>query len=243
MRNRFLYYIPRVAGCNGRKLSDVGLRDRFVNAGGDGFIEHGITPTIEGPEGSGVLVAIGTQPAEYAPSRQQWLQGKAFWVGLENGFPPSPMDLVRESGFSGYEVRLLDGNNWTVPLLRRWNQDRCEHVSALPKCIRPIEGRMREAVVPRYIQYDSMAERIWNSFVNEDSFTLEQLFANSAELLSANYRIGVEEIGMQGLIDSALALEVQGLAIDVNQLRAHAEAIAFDGLVVNVPNSEEAQNG
>lgn len=241
MRKRFLYYLPKMSGCNERMLADRGLRTRFVNQGGDGLIEHGITATIEGPEGNGVLVGIGGQPAEYAPDRQEWQQGNGFWVGMEKTFRPGAQDLVREWNIVGYQIRLADGAEWIVPLLRRWNRERCEHVSALPKCIRPVNGRMREVVVPRYEAHDAIAENIWQSFMQEKSFTLDEIFANCANLLAVNYRVGPEEIALLGLLEKETALAAMGLAIDLPSFREHAAEIAFDGLEVSTPAIEEVE--
>lgn len=241
MRKRFLYFLPGLSGCNEGMLAKRGLRSRFVAAGDASLIEHVMSPVSSGPEGSGIIVAVGAQIAEYAPERQKWEKHAHFWLGMETELPPGPMDMVREFGFAGYEVLLGDDALWRVPLLRRWNRELCQHVSALPKCMRSVDGQIRETVNPKYEIHDEIAEQIWNSFLVEEALTLEQLFTKCAALLAINYRVGPEELSLLGLLDEPIALKMLGLSIDLPGITAHRDAIMFDGIQTSIPTIEEEE--
>ena len=243
MRKRFLYYLSNLPGINPRMLADRGLLSRFKTEHG-GLIEYSVTACSNGPAGSGIIVAIGAQPSEYAPSLQVWHQYEKFWIGMEKDLYPRPEDLVREVGFSGYDITLVDGAEWRVPLLRRWNSAICGHVSALPKSMRPVDGRMREVVSPRYAAHDAVAERIWQSFLKEETVSLDQIFINCAELLAMNYRIGAEEVVALGLLDGETAKSLMGLAIDLPSIHARAMEMASEGIETYSPTfDEEPSNG
>lgn len=243
MRRRFLYYLPGLGGCNERMLSSFGLHSRFVAAGGAGLVEHTITGVDEGPAGTGCILALGATPAQYQPQRQTWQDCGRFWIGMENDLPPGPADLVREFGFQGHEIELAE-NKWRIPLLRRWHAQRCDHVTALPKCIRPVNGKLVETVSPKYQHFDDIAESIWQSFLKQETVSIEVLFKNCAALLAINYRMGAEEVALLGLLDHESGLRLMGLSIDVPVIEMHANAVAQDGILLSEPAiEEESDNG
>ena len=235
---RFLYYLPGVPGCNTRMLADRGLLSRFTGLGGD-CVEHCIT-ACDGPAGTGCIVALGARAGEFKPDTQTWENSGQFWVGIENNdLRPGPCDLVREVGLSGYELVLGDGQIWRVPLLRRWNPERCEHVSALPKSMRPVSGKIREVVTPQYRKQDEIAGQIWDSFLKEEAISLDELFNRASALLAMNYRLRSEEAALLGLFDSDTALRVLLHAIDIPSIEAHRERISADGLEAHEPTIED----
>ena len=238
MRRRFLYYLPNTSGCNPRMMAERGLLSRFSGAGNE-CVEHSIS-ACDGPEGAGVMIGLGARPAAYLPAVQTWEKYEHYWLGLElNDARPAPEDLVREVGFGGYEIELNDQHAWRIPMLRRWSANKCEHVSALPKSLRPINGRIREAVNPQYEHLDVMAAKIWEAFVHEEQVTFDDIFFRASALLGVNYRIGFEEAAMLGLFNSANALRTLMLGIDIIGIEAHAENVAGQGIEFHEPTIEE----
>lgn len=239
MRNRFLYFLPGVPGCNPRMLLQRGLTSRFATAGG-ALMEHCIVTVPEGPDGRGCIVAQGAQTPAYRPDQQTWEQCEHFWIGVENDARPGPKDLARDIGFDGYHLKLVDGNMWKVPLLRRWIAANCTHVSALPKCLRPIPGKgIVETVNPKYAEHDAIAERIWQSFLANETVKLETLYADCTALLAMNYRAGIEEVSMLGLLDGEIGLALLSAVIDVPSIQAHSASIEDHGITSVEPVIQE----
>ncbi len=244
MRNRFLYFLPGMSGVNVQTLARLGLLSRFTLPGGT-CTAYGITECLNGPKGSGCLVALGARPASYNPATQTWLESDGFWVGIEDkAFAPGPQDLIREVGFSGLDMVLADGQTWKVPVLRRWNPKECQHVSALPQTMQPrrgADGKMRVelAVSSEYKALDDLAEWIWASYCNQVTLPLDDLLVKCTQLLSANYRLGIEEIGLLGLLDQGTALDVLGAAVDLAGVKQHASDCLRYGLQFNDVSQDE----
>lgn len=238
---RFLYFFPGVPGVSREMLTSFGVLDRFGDRGN--LIERQTMPIDAGPAGSGCLIAAGTQPPEFAPDRQQWMEGPKFWVGMETDDAPKPQDLAREVGISGYDTQLGDGNEWRVPLLRRWDMDRMAHVVNLPHALGPVmtNGKRTFAsrVRPEFSAVDALGARLLESFVEERTVPMDELFADAAALLAVNYRVGIEECGLLGLFDEAGALRVAIRAIDGPALQAAAQAAAQEGLEYTPQIAEE----
>lgn len=234
--NRFMYFLPGVSGCNNEMLAKRGLINRFVVPGG--LAQFGINAWSEGPAGSGVAIALGSAPALYDKSVQVWENCGSFWLGMNCNEKPGPVDLQREVRFNGHEIELLDGNVWQVPLLRRWKHDTCEHVSALPKTLRPMRdanGKMIIvlAVLKQHEPLDALAETIWSAYVNNAVWDIEKLFRSAAGLMSENYRMDLDETGMLGILNEQLAMKIVGMAIDIPTIDASAELYESDGLIIS----------
>jgi hypothetical protein len=238
---RFLYYIPSVPGVNPHMLAELGLLPRFIGASG-GLIEHVVAGVPDGPAGTGCIVASGGAPI-MASEKRVWVQGERFWTCIED-LAPGPADLVRELGISGYEVTLLDGNAWRVPLVMRWETERLAHVPNLPKSMAPVlrDGRYvyESKVRAEFAAVLALAERTFAAFVQELSLPAGSVFADAVELLAVNYRIGVEEAGLIGILDGEASKRVLELAIDLPRLQAQAAAMSVDGIEAAEPTIEEA---
>lgn len=231
--NRFLYYIPGAPGTNAESLKAIGLASRFVYPGG--AVRFSVAGWDAGPHNSGCCVHAGKDIVTYDPDAQLWQDCGAFWIGVDRQLRPGPRDLEREVGYSGYAIALLDGAEWRVPLVRRWNVAKMEMECALPKVMRPYRenGRfgIRAGVSAQHEEIDRLGEQIFSAFCAQAQWQSETLFAAAAMLLAENYRVGVEEVGLLGLLDEALARRVIGLAIDEPALSAAASDLGRDGVV------------
>lgn len=255
---RFLYFLSGVGGVNPKMLSDRGLISRFV-AGGGQLVEHGATTSVDGPRLApvpgaadpvriGCIVAAGTRPAAYQPDRQRWIplaNGVGF-VGLEDvELPPGPADLERAYGVAGYAIELGDGEQWRVPLVKRWDPQQLAHVSALPSSIAGdlVDGKYKFAskVRPEYMSIDQKADSFFPAFLSGKTISIDQLIHDAAELLAVNYRLGVEEIMLLGLLNEETALTIMGLSIDTPGIRQCNARLAQQGVVAR-ETSEPAED-
>lgn len=235
---RFLYFFPGLSGMNASMLSARGLVGRFAGAGSS-LLGYGVTGTTA-PQ-SGCIVTVGGQPPQLPiPDKALWIQGRDFWVACEDPqLPPGPEDVARELGISGYEVPLGDGNLWRVPLLHRWDSNRQGHVPNLPRAMVPIpdngHSRVEFRVRAEYAVVDAIAHKAFAGFVAQKTMPLDELLTDAAAVLAVNYRIGIEEIGLLGLLDDATALRVLGLCIDLPALEAEARELATQGVEFHEP--------
>lgn len=215
-------------------MAKRGLIDRFAAPGG-GVISFGVTGIDDGPAGLGCIVAAGGNPP--SPG-SRWIEGPSFWVGIED-FAPRPNDLMREVGITGPDIALADGNTWRVPLIHRWDDVRMEHIANVPKTMLMTGGKTTMQIRPEYQEADALATRIFKAFAEEQTIPAETLFAHAVKMLAVNYRIGVEEAGLLGLLDLELAAEVLRLSIDSQSINAAASAAETDGLQYCEPVIEE----
>ena len=238
---RFLYYFPGVCGMNPRMLGKFGCLDRFTASGGK-LIAHGVTAVNDGPAAMGCIVAAGAEPpravsgwqrSEVSGQRSE-ISGQDlrtptsdFWVALEDpAQPPGPDDLERDVGLAGYRQVLGDGNAWRVPLVHRWDAASERHVPAVPSSLQICGGKIGRRIRPEYAAVDAIAARTFEAFYLGKSFPAEALFADAAALLAVNYRLGMPEINLLGLIQDETALiHLLAASIDCPALeRAAAEA-------------------
>lgn len=227
-------------------LGNLGILSRFVGIGGL-LLTHGITACRNGPKDHGVIVAMGTEPGSYNPDLQVWQDCGKYWCGFESGRKPGPDNLLRTVGIDGYHLTLGDGNKWRVPMLKRWRRNE-GHVSELPKKLRRVitpEGRytVKMAVAPEHEALDNIGQMIRDAFAAEAGWSFDDLYATAAALLSTNYSIGPEEIGLLGLFDQEIALKMLGLAIDTPGLEAHALEMADVGIWVKPDGAPSVEDG
>lgn len=236
-------------------LQRLGLYDRFTGAGGK--LDAWVSRAWEGgPDKlNGCLVAGGNRPPDFFPdARQVWEEvptpGGTYWIGLENAqTPPGPQDLTNAVNVDGHFVRLGDGNDWRIPLVWRWDKENCLHAIALPRKLtrRIVEGRtvMSMDVIAGYEPLVAIAARIWDSYINGSPISLNQLFEDAALLLSVNYRIGVAELSLLGLVDEQLAQKIVSAAIDMPMIVNQCEENLAAGLLKceQVPDRDEMALG
>ena len=171
---------------------------------------------LRGPSGgAGLLIAFkpaargGRLPAmRYAPDWQQWAPvAGGLFIGYEIGDRPRPIDVQRTKLLDGHAVRLSDGHDWTVPILR--TIEGYLHVPATS----PL-GEMLGVL------YESLAGRITGQ-VNVD-LRGKPLLAAAVLALGRNYRVDLWEWQALGLGKNGDLGEILSAAIDVPALLAMA---------------------
>ena len=140
---------------------------------------------------------------------------------------------------SGHKITLGDGNTWLCPMLWRWDMARREHVPNLPSKMAAVmvDGVMRGRMQtdPTYAPLDALAEKLFQGFVTETRLSLDDALIICADLIGANYRVGVPELSLLGLLDEELAAVVLGLAIDVPTMNLQSAELASQGLLPSEP--------
>ena len=219
----FLYYLPGLP--NGFAITPSTLPEF-----GLGCIFDTETYTrgdaVHGPDGgSGVIVsyAVNGVGVGHYSKKQVWqkIHGAAAWVGYEPANMPTPEDLARESGVSGFFKTLGDGNKWLCPLARL-----ASGVPDVPCAHKLDAGKWtRGDPLERYKRLWQVASQFWDIVKpeidrhmeeNTESvkldFDQEHAFAITA--LAANYRIQRTEASILGLFDDENVGEILRTLID-----------------------------
>lgn len=218
-------------------LAAAGLLDRFTSPGG-AMLEHDCTAVSDGPGGSGCIVSPGNEP----PGRVHWEEGRGYWVGVED-LPVRPQDLQRQVMIDGDGLLLADGCEWRVPRIRRWDRSTLAFVPAVPTSLGVSRGVCQRRVQPAYQAISQAAERIFQTIFDAASTGgdahLAGAFADAVAFLNVNYRIGLEEASIIGLLDDHTIQCVLLSAIDWYSFVDHARELSEDGLMAAPPGREE----
>lgn len=172
----FLYYLPggTLADAARERLIELGLGHAF-----DGGCTA--APVMRGPgdddqDGpAGVVLADPQRVGKigFYPKEQTWRRGAAaaravesreekvelpdgqpreVWVGFFANDRPTPAVLVRRQMLDGHPVRLGDGNDWVVPIVRGFGESFAERFITLPRAVElDADGKVTAgAVLPEY---------------------------------------------------------------------------------------------
>tara|TARA_R110000824_G_scaffold277677_1_gene465888 strand:- start:117 stop:869 length:753 start_codon:yes stop_codon:yes gene_type:complete len=152
-----------------------------------------------------------------------------LWCGYETR--PTPEDLKRESMIAGNEVTLADGNKWMIPLVRD-----AEGSTRLPQFLSPSEDGDGSWMVGGMTD---VHQHLWDgcgkfmefslSSMSEDGeveFEWDELLDVAADLISANYRVGKDEIGSLRLCSVADAIEILKASVDWHELERRIDEAA-----------------
>jgi hypothetical protein len=90
-----------------------------------------------------------------------------------------------------------------------------------------------------YREADALAKEIVAAFLESRTVSAEDAFTQAVRVLAVNYRLGVEEAGLLGILAGDDVVKVLGLCIDVPSLEAQASAEAVNGLEYAEPVIEE----
>ena len=225
----FLYFIPdRSAGLSAAEFKATGL---WYALDGSVHQQHLLTG---GPGGRGGLLladAVHCDPShlQYDPVEQDWTQTPSAWLGRWKAESIGPEDLLRHKPLDGHWVELPDEKRWLCPIARshvienrsiRWHHTLPRSVTLGP------DHRWRPGeVVGRHRRLWEISLAWWDvraavastnpEIGNTVRFDFEGLHSSAAECLTANYRVGPDEISMLGLFDSESARNILDALIDM----------------------------
>jgi hypothetical protein len=235
-----IYFFPRLALSEllhaptdrliGKTLERYGLAEQFGDVkAASREVAVWDTGTQLGPDknASGAMLRAYTRQADHSmlpgqrqgffPELQTWTQVLAanetqLWIGLDNDEPPRPQDLRRAKLIPGYDVELLDGNEWHVPVIRTpWDG------TSLPAAMAyDANGQYAEPLLPQYQPaFDAFAAA--TEWFMAGSFLLANR-PRALELnllaLGLNYRYGQHESKVLRLVGTDNYLDCLGAAID-----------------------------
>lgn len=210
-----LYYRAGTSGISKLDLADLGL----LYAEPEKLSDRGVA---RGPDGrSGCVFWCGPRMSftpdikwtYYAPAEQTWTRiSESVWAGIWTVNPPKPADLERRDMIRGHLVRLGDDNDWLIPVARRITAE-----PALPRAM-TWDGDTWQVgdVLPRYRELWDFAVKIHDCIVGtEDGApTLEDECNMAAKTIGYNYRVGMGEISLLGLLTTQNEGEVLKALID-----------------------------
>lgn len=187
-----------------------------------------------GPGGMrGHLFADGARlgrALKYEPDAQRWRRipgERELWIGYYHDAPPTPTELLRREIVPGHTMRLADGREWILPVVRLWDADEGQSVSALP-CLYDLDDHghlIRGEVQAAHRWLWDLTEPAWCALVNESDVTDQQLLDVAARLLGANYVVHAIELVLMGALSPQVRpAGLVALSLDFTTWHAWREA-------------------
>lgn len=150
-----------------------------------------------------------------------------YWIGYDLASQPDPELLQREHIVHGQEHELGDGQIWVCPIVRRKAV-----INALP-CrwgVDPETGDYAGTMLPRYNDAWLAAGRILNAQTAGEIERPEALEL-CVQMLAINYRIGLVEASLLGLLDDTNWKYIWRAATDADFLDEWLASQGTDGTV------------
>lgn len=151
----------------------------------------------------------------YHPAFQTWHDEGDFWIGFDKESPPAPEDLARGKQITGYKMRLGDGQEWVIPILRRPDDS-----SELPSAFAfAAGGQVTQAVRPQYRELWEASAEICQWFVEGTLIEaarsrLAELVTWCVRILGVNYRFDCTLQNHLGVIGNEEWASILCYAID-----------------------------
>lgn len=229
----FLYFIPFKTGLQKKDIEEAGLADVMYNID---FIQR---HAADGPSKTGGCVCVpkyidddSVPKVGYFPDRQDWAEanGGKYWIGTEIKKPVKPEDLRRGEFIDGYEMKLNDGNTWTIPIARIFDGG----TSLDSEIILGPNGELVSEIIPRYVKFGNMAEKIWNILkkviisesddIPENQLSNLEIWKICIEALSINYIIGQWGVSKLRLLTKFNQTDILHFIVDYPKMKAVSDA-------------------
>lgn len=175
-----------------------------------------------GPGGEGSLCACSSNAigVRYEPENQVWHPvSDGVHVGWwKDGVPTPDEMLAPKTARDGVPIRLADGRQWMIPVVRFITGD-----TGLPAILRwdCRTGKARTENSPRYVELVNLCDRIFAAEVGRDqaAYSLEELFRLGTLALAVNYRVREAEVSALGLLDTSNLRDIADAVLDGPNLR------------------------
>ena len=215
----FYYYMPALATKDVQAHIDAaGIRYAFPKGA---FTGH---RNVSGPDGKqGMLFyAEDLVDPNYCADRQTWEQFDGLWIGYETDSSPNPEALLLPDCTEAHPVRLADGNEWLIPVVRKFPLG-YQVVEALPGSTalplvmaRGSDGTATYRVGRANAELWRLCERAKEDlFGDAGGFRVEDSLRLAELALSVNYRVSWREISLLELIDTRQILAVVRALLDL----------------------------
>jgi hypothetical protein len=227
-----LYFLPKVmlagfapGGVVNRSLvASRGLVESLADAEGIDDLCHAEV-CGKGPSGDpglivGALPIAGREPPRrlgYFADEQIWTKiDENLWIGVDRAFPPLPAELARKDFFRGYKIKLGDGNEWEIPVIRDFGT----HAPRLPRDMFYDEHgifttRLREEYAAIWEKTERAARLFYDAkSVEFGAIGLESALDIGLTALALNYRVGKPEQRILRLLTTTNWEEALGAMVD-----------------------------
>jgi hypothetical protein len=226
----FLYFVPRIGG------NPFAIPPALRYAGGRGFsLTH--RETMAGPEGCGpgwicAVKTDATTRVELQLNDQTWARlfvadapadAPPLFVGRWNDAKLSPGPLQRPNMQPGHPVTLGDGSTWVAAIARGFEAATASSYTPLPRQLER-DGKtgkwVHGSVASEYRRFLELALAYVDAAneaaaKDETHFSFEGIDDLAIGALSANYRIGPEELGLfPGVYSTEVRDELIRAALD-----------------------------
>lgn len=232
------YFIPEAERASVDLFSQYGLAQSL---GQTGWIQRHCTG---GPDDKpGVFLVRQASCADrpgYFPDEQSWQKcANGLGIGWDRSRRPPPEELKRPNQVGGHKVRLLDGHQWLMPVLRSTLRG-----SMLPHgLVMDAAGKWSRRPLKVYAALHDQAESLWSRFQweiearNADEQQVEQpkrpqgamlvedLPGFAVRCLSVNYHVADWEVSAMGLLSDQLVYEICEAAMDIPAIVEVLEAM------------------
>lgn len=187
-----IYIVPKKPS-SFKDFENMGLGYAFEKGGGFTVVE--LMPG-KGPDGcSGFIVCRSMFSPSYKPSEQQWFKHHdldGVWFGWDQ--KPTPSQLRRPDAIKGHNVKLLDGNQWEIPVARKLaRQNVLPHAADLDEEGKWIQGQ----VLAKFFKLDFIASDLYDRWAKSKGDTID-LPADPlnmlSDIVSFNYFVGSREL-------------------------------------------------
>lgn len=219
-----VYYLPKAASVNRDKIKKAGLAHILP----EGQSTPEFTNTQNGPDGGvGVIFAFSGADKVNLQKTVEHIKWKQIpktecYFGFDEENPPGPKDLQRKKLKDSYPVKLSDGNEWKVAIIRK--------VDGGTELEKNLEHNGEEWVAAglqrQYVDMFERAGKVWDQFITplmdqeEDEsgddieITVEDGWDLAVDALALNYRISFPEITLLNLFDTSTASQAALASID-----------------------------
>jgi hypothetical protein len=141
------------------------------------------------------------------------------YLGYWRDAKPGPEDLKREKQVGGYQVAMLDGSRWTVPLVMYFDESAGQLRSNLPSYLDvDDEGNLVPGqVIPLYSHLWELTAPFAEQMLSENGpeVSLEDIYLAARTLLQVNYVVDAAEIAQaQILTTEQMAHNIVSVAVD-----------------------------
>lgn len=222
------YFIPGQSKPSRKQLSELKLGYAFDD---ESFVSVAVKAK-SGPDGQDGFVVHPTDSPSYVPDKQSWFSHATPGVhfGWWNDLKPTPSSLIRNNKIDGNLVKLADGNEWEIPVARRWSigtRDQEGKIlwdeDSLTRRLEFKDGDWVEGeVINEQVLFCQVGRAIfdhWVEHMQDSPFTLPNNETHlCSDVLAMNYRLSSFEIGALGLLTSSpeLLWSVLKQVIDVS---------------------------
>jgi hypothetical protein len=227
----FIYFIPKIKSVTEKNIDNAGI---FEGAK-DLKIEY--RQIVKGPDGmDGMAFSFETKAGDnnrpfivgYFQEKQTWIKanGGKFWIGYYNDAKPTAESLMRKEQVNGHYVKLLNGQDWLIPVARLFPEG-----TILPhSLVLGPDGDIVKEIIPRYAKYSQIGERVWTEFkrqmnwedVEEDHkpFNEQEEWECAIRALSINYLVGQWEVSALRLLSTNNVQNIFHAIVDIPTMMA-----------------------